>query len=96
MDTGPKLSAQALARQPKVMPLQWTGRFVPQIGQRVRVTSQGSGVVIGYFAADRQLGVHVTLDAPDGPWTKERAERRHAAAFGHQLDQEAPDQEAVH
>ena len=91
MDTDNSLSAQARARIANGVPLSWTGRFVPQIGQRIRVTSPqpGHGRVIGYFAADRQLGVHVQLELPPGPWRQEQVNQGRALVFGHQIEPEA-------
>ena len=89
MTTETTLSAQALARRAQVLPLSWNGTFVPQLGQRVRVTSpdRGHGRVIGFFHADRQLGVHIQLELPPGPWRRERVDQGRALVFGHQIDQ---------
>lgn len=90
MSTDTSLSAQALARlQP--IPLSWTGHFVPQIGQRVRVTSpdRGHGRVLGFFTADRQLGVQLQLELPPGPWRREQVDQGRALVFGHQIEPEA-------
>lgn len=90
MSTDTSLSAMALARQRRGMPLAWAGRFVPQLGQRVRVTSpdRGYGRVTGFFAADRQLGVHVQLDPPAGPWRQAHVNQGRALVFGHQIEPE--------
>lgn len=90
-DTGTKLSDLARARRPQGTPLSWAGRFVPQIGQRVHVTSpdRGHGRVTSFFAAGGQLGVQVTLENPSGPWTPELAARKRVIAFGHEIEPEA-------
>ena len=89
MTTDTTLSAQALARRLQVMPLSWNGPFVPQLGQRVRVTSpdRGHGRVVGFFAADRQLGVQVHLELAPGPWRREVVDQGRALVFGHQIEQ---------
>lgn len=88
MHTDDHHQARAIGRHIPVMALRWTGNFVPQLGQRVRVTSQGRGPgrVLGFFAAQGQLGVQVTLDEPSGPWTKELSARKRAMVFGHEIE----------
>jgi hypothetical protein len=68
--------------------LDWRGNFMPQTGERVRVTMNGlgTGVVFGYFMEEGFMGVKVELDEPPAWFTKQNGHHI-AHVFGTEIAQ---------
>ncbi len=83
---------------PHMLALGWSGKFVPQIGQRVRVTINrlGPARVVGFFAEHAYLGVQVRLEDPPAWWLAQRGAERLCHAFGAELEPLEEEVPAVH